>query len=269
METSDLIRTAFTLRDQGKHKEAVDIFMRIADEQENLEKAAILLNAVNTLPNSGQIELAKAQLDVVRSILSRSSSEDRDQPYYRYLVIAARLEDARICEAEGKFQDAIDRIERLESEFDADLQGPAFQELYWAIERERGFALAHVGSTKSALRVLERVDAADPHDRFTLYYLGSCYSYFGRYEEAQQKVEESLSLGLPPDWAGRAHFRLGAACYQLKDYKRAKLELELAVKTAPKEFIRHEEVWKWLRYTCISLGLKSEAEYYSQLDRPS
>jgi hypothetical protein len=41
METSDLdlLRTAYALRDKGKSKEALDIFVSIADKQEHpLEK---------------------------------------------------------------------------------------------------------------------------------------------------------------------------------------------------------------------------------------
>jgi tetratricopeptide (TPR) repeat protein len=273
MENSVLFRTALKLRNKGKYKEALDIFVGIADKEENpLERAGMLLNIVNTLPNSGQLERAKAQLESVRSLLSSSLARDSHHPYsryHRYLTIAADLEDARISEAEGKFNDAIDTIDRLRTEFNTDLQKVQFQELHWAIERERGFALVHIGSTEAALQILEQVDRADPHDRFTLYYLASCYSYAERYAEARVKIEESISLGLPPDWAGRAHFRLGAACYQLQDYKQAKVELEAAVKTAPPEFIRHEEIWRWLQYTCISLGLKDEAEHYAKLARPA
>jgi len=273
MENSDLLRTAYALRDKGEYKKALDIFVGIADQQENpLERAGMLLNIVNTLPNSGQLELAKTQLESVRSLLSSSLARDSDHPYpryHRYLTILADLEDARICEAEGKFNDAINKIDRLRTDYKVDLLKTQFQGLYWAIERERGFALAHIGSTEAALRILEQVDRADPHDRFTLYYLASCYSYAERYAEARAKIEESIALGLPPDWAGRAHFRLGAACYQLQDYKQAKVELEAAVKTAAPQFIRHEEIWRWLQYTCISLGLKDEAEHYAKLARPS
>jgi tetratricopeptide (TPR) repeat protein len=273
MENSDPLRTACALRDKGKYKEALDIFASIADKQENpLEKAGMLLNIVNTLPSVDQVELAKTQLDSVRSLLSSPWACDADHPltqHHRYLTMAADLEDARISEAEGKFKDAIGKIDRLRREFNADLQQAQFQELYWAIERERGFILATMGSTEAALRILEQVDVADPHDRFTLYYLGTCYSLVGRYAEARVKIEESIALDLPPDWAGRAHFFLGAACYRLKDYERAKFELETAVKTASSEFIRHEGIWRWLEYTCVSLGLKDEAEKYRQLARPS
>jgi tetratricopeptide (TPR) repeat protein len=270
MENSVLLQTALKLRDKGKYREALDIFVGIVDKLENpLERAEMLLNIVNTLPNSGQLELAKTQLESVRSLLSSSLARDSDDPYPRYLTIAADLEDARISEAEGKFNDAIDKIDRLRTEFNADLLEVQFQELHWAIERERGFALAHIGSSEAALQILEQVDRADPHDRFTLYYLATCYSRAERYAEARAKIEESIALGLPPDWAGRAHFTLGAACYRLQDYKQAKVELEAAVKTAPPEFIRHEEIWRWLQYTCISLGLKDEAEHYAKLARPS
>lgn len=273
MENSALLRRAIALRDKGEYKEALDIFVSLADKQEGLlEKAGMLLNVVNTLPNAGQVELAKTQLDSVRSLLSSSGGCDADHlypRYHRYLTIAADLEDARISEAEGKFKDTIDKIDRLRTEFKADLQDAEFQELHWAIERERGFALAHMGSNEAALQILEQVDRADPHDRFTLYYLATCYSYAKRCEEARAKIEESIALGLPPDRAGRAHFTLGAACYRLQDYKQAKAELEAAVTTAPPEFTRHKEIWRWLQYTCISLGLKDEAEHYAKLARPS
>jgi len=104
MENSDLLRTAYALRDKGEYKKALDIFVGIADQQENpLERAGMLLNIVNTLPNSGQLELAKTQLESVRSLLSSSLARDSDHPYpryHRYLTILADLEDARICEAE-------------------------------------------------------------------------------------------------------------------------------------------------------------------------
>jgi tetratricopeptide (TPR) repeat protein len=272
MENSDLLRTAYALRDKGEYKKALDIFVGIADKQEHLlEKAGMLLNIVNTLPNTGQVALAKTQLDNVRSLLSSSWACDADHPYpryHRYLTMAADLEDVRISEAEGKFKDAIDKIDKLRTEFKADLQEAEFQELHWAIERERGFALVHIGSTEAALQILEQVDRADPHDRFTLFYLAACYSHAKRYAEARAKIEESIALGLPPDWASRAHFHLGAACYRLQDYKQAKVELEAAVKTAPPDFIRHEQIWQWLQYTCIGLGLKDEAEHYAKLARP-
>lgn len=272
MENSELLQTAYALRDKGKYKEALDIFVGIADKQEHLlEKAGMLLNIVNTLPSTCQVALAKTQLDNVRSLLSSSGACDADHPYpryHRYLTMAADLEGARISEAEGKFKDAIDKIDRLRTEFKADLQEAQFQEFHWAIERERGFALVHVGSPEAALLILEQVDRADPHDRFTLFYLAACYSYAKRYAEARAKIEESIALGLPPDWAGRAHFHLGAACYRLQDYKQARVELETAVKTAPPDFIRHEQIWRWLQYTCIGLGLKDEAEHYAKLARP-
>src|SRR5215467_10279879 len=126
----------------------------------------MLLNVVNTAPNAGHVELAKNQLDAVRALLSDSSFSsfgDEYRRYHRYLVILANLEEARISEAEGKFQDALDKIDTLKRDFEADLREAAFQEPYWMIERERGFILTHLGLTESALPVLEKVDAADPH----------------------------------------------------------------------------------------------------------
>jgi len=118
----------------------LDIFVRGADKQENpIARAGMLLNVVNTLPNSGQLERAKAPLESVRSLLSFSlahNSDHRYPRYRRYLTILADLEDARISEAEGKFNDAIDKIDRLRTDFKVDLQKAQFQGLHLAIVRE-------------------------------------------------------------------------------------------------------------------------------------
>ena len=60
----------------------LDIFVRGADKQENpIARAGMLLNVVNTLPNSGQLERAKAQLESVRSLLSFSLAHNSDHRY--------------------------------------------------------------------------------------------------------------------------------------------------------------------------------------------
>ena len=35
------------------------------------------------------------------------------------------------------------------------------------------------------------------------------------------------------------------------------------------DYIKQAHIWKWLEYTCKSLGLKEEAQRYGQLARPS
>jgi len=166
-------------------------------------------------------------------------------------------------------EEAIEKLDDALAKYKADLQEPGFVELYQTIQRERAFVLTDIGSMQTALPILEEVDLADPHDRWTLFYLGTCYFYSKKYAEAQEKIEESIRLGLPPEFAGRAHCTLGAACYELKDYRRARIELEKVIETAPPRYIKQAGMWRWLEYTCICLGLKAEAEHYAKLARPS
>lgn len=58
---------ALALRDEGKYREAADLFLDLAKDTDNLfEKAGMLLNTTHALKGSGRFDLAKNQLDLVR-----------------------------------------------------------------------------------------------------------------------------------------------------------------------------------------------------------
>ena len=59
----------------------------------------------------------------------------------------------------------------------------------------------------------------------------------------------------------------GVAFCKLGDYVKAKLEFEEGVMTAPAGYIRQTQIWGRLRHACVSLGLRTEAQYYAELDR--
>jgi tetratricopeptide (TPR) repeat protein len=100
-------------------------------------------------------------------------------------------------------------------------------------------------------------------------YLGHCYFRTKRLDEAQQKLELALALEPRPRIAFQAHGTLGMVLYETGDYQRAKHALATSAKLAAPDYIKHAHIWKWLEYTCISLGLKEEARRYGQLALPS
>jgi hypothetical protein len=59
------------------------------------------------------------------------------------------------------------------------------------------------------------------------------------------------------------------AYYNLKDYAKAKQELEKGVEDADADYIKQSNIWKWLEMTCRALGLQAEAELYVRMARPS
>jgi tetratricopeptide (TPR) repeat protein len=90
------------------------------------------------------------------------------------------------------------------------------------------------------------------------------------YKRAQEKLTEALKLGGLPIWLEyRAHFELGTTYYHLKDYEKAKHELEKAAEQADADYVRQSDIWKWLEMTCRVLGLQAEADFYAGRLLPS
>jgi tetratricopeptide (TPR) repeat protein len=266
-------RDAVTLREEGRYEQAAQLFLEVSRSTDNfLKKAGMLLNVVNALKDAGDLEGARKHLVAASELLSLVPNARlglSDEQNWRMLLIGVALEDARLVAKEGRSHEAIAKIDSLLTEHQYELTKPDFLEVYVAIQRDRAFLLADLGGCREALPILEQVDEKDPHDHWTLFYLGYCYLNLERYVEAQRKLEEAISLGLTPDFQGRAHCALGAACYHLQQYARAKSELEEGVKTASPRFLKKVEMWKWLEYTCIGLGLRAEAEKYALLARAS
>lgn len=273
MDKKALFKEAMALRDQAKYKEAADVFLGLAKTTDDLfEKAGMLLNLTHTLKASGRLDLAKSQLNAARELLSLPPNAvlgNADDENRRRLLIWAELEDARISEAENGLQEAIEELNGILANHQSELGKPAFAEIYQAVQRDRAFRLTDLGSFQQALPILEEVDSADPHDRWTLFYLGYCYHCTNKHAEAREKLEEAVSLRLPPDYEGQAHCLLGVGYYELGDYSKAKVEFELGVKTAPTDYIKKAGIWRWLECSCIGLGLRAEAERYGKLARSS
>lgn len=273
MDKKASLKEAMTLRDQGKYEEAADLLLGLAKATDDLfEKAGILLNLTHTLKASGKLDLAKSQLSTARELLSLPPNAllaNTDDENRRRLLIWAELEDVRISEAENGLQKALEGLNGILANHESELGKPGFAEIYQAVQRDRAFRLTDLGSFQEALPILEEVDSADPHDLWTLFYLGYCYHCASKHAEAREKLEEAVSLRLPPDYEGQAHCLLGISYYEFEDYSKAKVEFEMGVKTAPTDYIKKAGIWRWLECSCIALGLRVEAERYGRLARSS
>src|SRR6266481_9981963 len=131
------------------------------------------------------------------------------------------------------------------------------------------YFLTDLDQFEKATPILEEARSRRNDDTIFLFYLGHCYFRAKRWGEAQQKLERALALGPRPGIAFQAHGSLGMVFYETGDYQRAKEELEASAKLAAPDYIKQAHIWKWLEYTCTSLGLKEEAQRYGQLARPS
>jgi tetratricopeptide (TPR) repeat protein len=127
-----------------------------------------------------------------------------------------------------------------------------------AFQIRRAFILADLGHWKKSLSILEAIKSPQEYEEGVAFYLGHCYLAGDEYERAKDKLTDALKLELPASLQYRAHCELGMAYYNLKDYAKAKRELEKGVEGASADYIKQSNIWKWLEMTCRALGLQAE-----------
>jgi tetratricopeptide (TPR) repeat protein len=272
---------ACQLRQEGKLTEAYSGFVHLAEsEADPLDRAGALLYAINTLEMLGQTDAAAAKLSSVRaSMEDYSTPESVRGEKFAALELFLDYEDANLSWLRGdsleaalnKF-DAVIKKHRIEAAVDKHGTGPSdlhSRDFFESIQIRRAFILADLGRWKEALPILEGIRSPQEYREGIEFYLGHCYSSAQDLERAQEKLTEALKLGLPKHLEYRAHCELGATYYNLKDYARAKEEFEKGAQMADASYIKESQIWRWLEITCRALGLKTEAEQYARMARPS
>jgi tetratricopeptide (TPR) repeat protein len=208
MDTRTLDK-ALALKEEGKHNEAAELFLCLAKQTDRaFERAGMLLNVTDSLKSAGHLAAARDQLDAVRELLiipDDAALAKADEEMRHRLLIGVELEEARMSAAAGETGDAIARLNATLASHRAEMGKRGFADLYQAIQRDWAFLLTDSGRCEEALPILMEVDSADPHDRWTLFYLGYCCFDGRKFVEAQEKLEEAIHLGLTPDFQGRAH----------------------------------------------------------------
>ena len=272
LDNSDLLfKKAVALTDEGNHRQAADLFFALAKNTDNLfQKACMLVYVAHALQQMGDSDSSRNQLETARNLLHHASDvalSDADEEWRLSVLIGIELQESRMLADEHKLQEALDKIDVLLDKHRSGLLRAKFAETHQIVRCDRAYRLADLGRYEEALKILEEVDSAYEQDRWRLFYLGYCYLCTANYAQAQLRLKEAIQAGLPSEGEGRAHCFLGAACYELRDFATAKLELELGVKTASPTFITKGKLWGRLRDACICLGLMAEAEHYASLDK--
>lgn len=272
------LRNACQLRDEGRFTEACNEFLQLAeDSEDHLDKAGALLYAANTLEMAGEVEAATSKVSAARALLGDYSREPDEN--LAALELFLDYEDATLLWLRGgngeaalnKFDAAIKK-HRLRASHKKHAPAPKdlnSLDFYEAIQIRRAFILANLGRWREALPILEAIRSPKEYKEGVAFYLGHCYSSAHDFDRAEKRLTEAIKLGLPSQLEYRAHCELGTVYFNLKDYAKAKEELEKGVKKADPNYIKQSEVYRWLELTCRALGLKAEADHYAQLARPS
>lgn len=263
---------ACELVDRGKYSEAHNEFIQLAENTPDpLEKAWPLIYAANTLQTLGQQEAATVQLSAARTLIEkhRPSISARDEKFAA-VEFFLDFEDANLLWLRGGNQEAaLNRFDTALKKHRLALKDLRSRSLHEAIQIRRAFILADLGRWKEALPILEGMKSPQEYREGIAFYLGHCYLAGDEYERTRVKLTEALKLGLPISLEHRAHCELGMTYYNLKDYAKAKQELEKGAEHADANYIKQSHIWKWLEMTCRALGLQAEAEIYVCMARPS
>jgi tetratricopeptide (TPR) repeat protein len=261
------------LRDEGKLREAVHEFLRIADATKDpIDKANISLYAAVTLKALGDYAAALKLLGAAgRLIVAQGSRVSSAMPDARLALLEVSLdfEVADIHRFEGRNEEALAEFSTTLEKYSQRLNEPDLRVARESIQACRGFILADLGRWKESMPILEQAQSYTEYKEGIAFYLGHCYLAAGNYAGAAERLTEALKLGLPHSLEYRAHYELGIALYELRDYAAAKRGFEHCARTADKSYLSDGAIWKWLQATCRNLGLKDEVQYYSRLSRPS
>jgi tetratricopeptide (TPR) repeat protein len=270
---SQLLDKASVLREDGKFREAYDLFMLAASQADNpLEKAGILLNAATNLTQSDEQARSRNQLNQIRELLGTMNPSVFTKDEYDEFVsvtVEIEIEEAEVLVTEGKIEAAIEQLAATLARYKDEIQEPSRIDIYDEIQTRRAYFLTDLDQFEKAIPFLEEVKGRRNDNATFLFYLGHCYFRAKRWGEAQQKLERALVLRPRRGIAFQAHGSLGMVFCETGDYQRAKQELETCARFAAQDYIKQAHIWKWLEYTCIRLGLKEEARQYGQLARPS
>jgi tetratricopeptide (TPR) repeat protein len=269
-DDSDLAN-AYALSLAYRYPEALEVFFKTAEETTDpLTKAYALLLASDALVQMSETERAEQTLKSVRASLdvvhANSNQESVEEQRLKYML---ELQETAIADALGRRVEALERYRLFLKRGEDERDTLPFSDIYEKAEGEMAILLVDVNRSSEALPILEKLEISQLGSAVLLSYLGTCYYVLHQPEKAAKKLEEAIRLGLPPNFLFRAHCVLGMAYYLLQDYVNAKQELEQGVRTATPRFIKEAEIWKWLEWSCIGLGLKTEAEEYGRMARPS
>jgi tetratricopeptide (TPR) repeat protein len=260
---------AYSHFENGKYAQALqgirDLASGISDPW---EKAELLYHEVIFLLEMHKISEARQgvlALNKTIAALIQSPTDGNEFDLRISLPVMARHAEIRVTSEEGREPEALQLIEDFVSRYPKQLSMPEFRTMSDEITTLRGFLLGNSGRWAEAMPFLEQVPPPEAWRSYHSYYLGRCYCELHEYGRAKEKLVEALNLGLPGSWAGKAHYHLGIAEYQLSNMNAAKRQFDLSLKTADEEFLGNSRIWEWLEATCRNLGLSGEAENFRTL----
>src|SRR4029077_15502977 len=153
-------------------------------------------------------------------------------------------------------------LQDLGSRYKKQLSLKKFSEIRGEILTRFGMLLGNDNRWLEAGPILEQASPPKSLQPVLSYYLGQYYHTIRDYKKAAEKLKDSFTDSMPPNWRCRAHFMRGVCEYHLDDLEASKREFELSAQSADADYIRRYNIWGWLETICGALGMNTEAEKY-------
>lgn len=249
---------AVALRDSGRVEEALREFASLTKSTADPEdKASLLANEATCLTILGRLRDGKERLSDARRIAPRTQA-----------LLYLDFGDASLLTHEGKWDKALQNLDRLQREHRDLLLTAQHRSLYKQIQIVRGTALLAVTRYREARDVLEEclsfhLGADD--ERHVLYNLGACYANLGENERAKHALAESLRTGMQGSDAVSAHYYLGKIYFAEKAYAKALKEFEACLPDIEQAQIPRGHLFEWLASTARAAGKVADGQRYETL----
>lgn len=246
------------LSDSGDRETAIHGLSALVKPSEtNEDNASVLLIIGACEKELGRFDRARRTLNRARSLADKDS----------WIQPRAIFFDASTDMSEGKWRDALGKLDVIEGDYYPLLHRSETQDLLEEVCRKRGMALYELNRLSEARPLLERAVGVEYERAAALYYLGRCCYDLGDLDKARESLEKALILDLHPTYQPSAHYVLGLTYHWRGQNARAISEFEWCL-----EHDKEHRVAKWKILTGLlnaskALGLNENASRYSKMLR--
>src|SRR5262245_46203596 len=157
MEREKIFEHGLELTEKGEHREAVALFLTLANDSSSvLEKAGLLLNASHAFKELREFDSARQHLRSVRHLLELPTDDQDskvDEDDRRGLVIGAELEDARISAGEDRLTEAVEKLNAILATHKTYLGREDFAGILQLVQKDLAFLLVDLRRCEQALHM--------------------------------------------------------------------------------------------------------------------
>jgi tetratricopeptide (TPR) repeat protein len=260
---ASVIQNAIELRDPTLAREALrEIDLLLGSTPDPNERVYLLFSKSSCYGILGNFEEARKQL-------SLALEQEPEGPNTRLTV---DLYEGLLCQQEGNYRGAHDRLSAALSKHTQRLNQPELRFMYEDIQKRRAFLSVTLRQFQNAIPLLREILSFDLEKNVrsdALASLGHCYLELREWELAKDYFLQAKAIGVTKEREKTFHFYLGIAYFYTEALAEAKREFEICEAHAGEYQLPTFDLYGWLSSVSKRLGEAVESERYARLARPS